>query len=119
VGLGEQQTQSLELISETEEPTLFAEPATSTVEQFRRETGRRLGNYLIVIMCIGGMIVVWLYGSGRGVFDASVLSTILPKAAAQSVFASPAQVGIMSVIAMITAFWIAIRRRASRLHVQI
>jgi hypothetical protein len=118
VGLGEQ-TQSLELIAETEEPTLFSEPATPTVAQFRRETSRRWGNYLIVLMCIGGMIVVWLYSSGRGILDASVLNTIVPTTAVQSMFANPLQVGVMSVIAMLTALWIAVRRRASRLHIQV
>jgi hypothetical protein len=119
VGLGEQQTQSLELIGETEEPTLFSEPATPTVAQFRQETSRRLGNYLIVLMCIGGMIVVWLYSSGRGIFDPSVLNTTVPRTAVQSMFANPLQVGVMSVFALITALWIAVRRRASRLHIQV
>lgn len=119
MGLGEQQTQSLELMGETEEPTLIVEPSTATLAQLRRETSRRLGNYLIVLMCVGGMIIVWLYGSGKGFFEASVLSTTPARTAAQSVFANPLQVGIMSLVAVITALWIAVRRRALRLHLQI
>lgn len=117
VSLGERQTQRLDFLNETEEPTLFSEPTVSTVTQLRSETNRKLGHYIFVLMCVGGMIVVWLYSSGRGLFDTSLLNGVFQKTGVQSVFTNPAQVGIVSVVALVTALWVALRRRASRLLV--
>ena len=119
VGVGEQQTQSLELIGETDEQGLFSEPTLATVGHTRLETGRNLGRYGIVLMCLGGLAIVWLYSSGRQIFEAIQWDAIVQKTGVQSVFANPAQIAIMSIFAMIIALWIAYRRRASRLQIPI
>jgi len=116
VGFREEQTQGLELLAETEEPTLYSEPIVPTETQNYEENVRRLGHYAFVIMCVVGMVVVWLYSSGRGMLDASLLTGLIPKTGVQSVFTDPLQVGIVSIIAMITGLWVALRRRASRLQ---
>ena len=116
VGFREEQTQGLELLAETEEPTLYSEPIVSTETQIPEENVRRLGHYAFVIMCVVGMVVVWLYSSGRGMLDASLLTGLIPKTGVQSVFTDPLQIGIVSIIAMITGLWVALRRRASRLQ---
>jgi hypothetical protein len=120
MGLGERQTQRLQLLTETEEErALFSEPTVSTIAHLGGETNRRLGHYAIVLMGVGGMILVWLYGSGRGLFDTSLLNSVFQKTGVQPVFTNPAQVGIVSVIALITALWVALRRRASRILIPI
>ena len=119
VGVGEQQTQSLELIGETDEQGLFSEPTLATVGHTRLETGRNLGRYAIVLMCLGGLAIVWLYSSGRQIFEAFQWDAIVQKTGVQSVFANPAQIAIMSIFAMIIALWIAYRRRVSRLQIPI
>ncbi len=119
VGHGEQQTQSLELIGETDEQSLYAEPTLATVERTKFEAGRNLGHYAIVLMCLGGLAIVWLYSSGRQIFEASQWDAIVQKTGVQSVFANPAQIAIMSIFAMIIALWVAYRRRASRLQIPI
>ncbi len=119
VGFREEQTQGLELLAETEEPTLYSEPIVSTETQNVEENVRRLGHYAFVIMCVAGMIVVWLYSSGKGMLDASLLTGLIPKIGVQSVFTDPIQAGIVSIIAMIMALWVALRRRASRLHLEL
>ena len=116
VGFREEQTESLELLAEIEEPTLLAEPTVPTESPLGTETSRRLGHYAFVLMCVGGMIIVWLYSSGKGMLDPSLLTSLVPKTGVQSIFANPIQVGIVSLFALITAFWVALRRRASRLH---
>jgi len=50
VGFREEQTQGLELLAETEEPTLYSEPIVSTETQIPEENVRRLGHYAFVIM---------------------------------------------------------------------
>ncbi len=119
VGVGEQQTQSLELIGETEEQGLFPEPTLATVGHTKLEVGRNLGRYAIVLMCLGGLFIVWLYSSGRQIFETTQWDAIVQKTGVQSVFANPAQIAIMSTFAMIIALWVAYRRRASRLQIPI
>ncbi len=119
VGSGEQQTQSLELIGEMDEQSLFSEPALETVGHTKLEIGRNLGHYAIVLMCLGGLAIVWLYSSGRQIFEASQWDAVVQKTGAQSVFANPVQIAIMSIFAMIIALWVAYRRRASRLQIPI
>ena len=119
VGVGEQPTQNLELIGETDEQSLFSEPTLATVGHTKIETGRNLGRYAIVLMCLGGLIIVWLYSSGRQVFQASQWDMFVQKTGVQSIFADPAQIAIMSIFATIIAVWVAHRRRASRLQIPI
>jgi len=116
VGFDEEQTQRLELLTETEEPTMFREPIVSTMAQFRRDSVRRSGQYVIVLMCIAGMILVWLYSTGRGLFNGSLFSSVLQAISLQSLFANPLQIGIISITALTTSLWVAIRRRTSRLQ---
>jgi len=85
----------------------------------RLETGRNLGRYAIVLMCLGGLAIVWLYSSGRQIFEAIQWDAIVQKTGVQSVFANPAQIAIMSIFAMIIALWITYRRRVSRLQIPI
>jgi hypothetical protein len=119
VGFGEEQTQRFELLTEAEEPTLFHEPVVSTVRQFRRDSVRRSGHYIIVLMCIAGMILVWLYSTGRGLFNGIPFTNALQGLSIRSLFANPIQIGIILMAALTTALWVAVRRRASRLQIPI
>jgi len=102
-----------------DEQSLFSEPALETVGHTKLETGRNLGHYAIVLMCLGGLAIVWLYSSGRQIFEASQWDAVVQKTGAQSVFANPVQIAIMSIFAMIIALWVAYKRRASRLQIPI
>jgi hypothetical protein len=114
----QEHTHSLDLLEETEEPTLVSElepPADTTLT---REP-KRLGHYVFAVMCAIGMITVWLYSSGKGALDPLVLSGIVARTGVQSIFANPLQIGIISTFALFAALWVALRRRASRLRLQI
>ncbi|MBO0887726.1 hypothetical protein J2P12_01355 [Candidatus Bathyarchaeota archaeon] len=117
VGFREEQTESLELLEETGEPTLVSEPVPVTETHFGNEP-RRLGHYAFVVMCVVGMTVVWLYSSGRDMLNPSVLTGIVSKTGVQTVFANLVQTGIVSAFALFAALWIAVRRRASRLRLE-
>jgi hypothetical protein len=118
VGFREEQTRSFELLEETEEPTLVSEPDLLTETHFGKEP-RRLGHYAFVLMCVFGMVIVWLYSSGEGMLDPSVLTGIVARTGIQSVFANPLQMGIISTFALFATLWVALRRRASRLRLEI
>ena len=119
VGFGEEQTQRFELLTEEEEPTLLREPVASNVRQFRRDSVRRSGHYIIVLMCTAGMILVWLYSTGRGLFNGMPFNNALQGTSVRSLFTNPIQMGIILVAALTSALWVAVRRRASRLQIPI
>jgi hypothetical protein len=119
VGLGEQQTRSLEVLTEMEDVRPLSESSASSLIPLRPETNRSAGRYVIVVMCFAGLLVVWLYSSGRRIFDVFQLDNLVQKIDVQSVFSNPAQFGIISSIAMVIAFWVALRRRASRLQISL
>jgi hypothetical protein len=119
VGFGEEQTQRLELLTEVEEPTLVHQPVVSNVRPFRRDSVRRSGHFVIVLMCIAGLIVVWLYSTGRGIFNGLPFNNVLQETSVRSLFANPIQMGIISMAALATALWVALRRRASSLQIPI
>lgn len=119
VGMGEQQTRTLEILSETDEPESFSELPTSTLGEFREASRRRLGHYVIVATAALGMVVVWLYNPGRGVIGSSFLTSIVQRATVQSVYSNPAQFAIVVLIALVAAVWLATRRRSSRRLLQL
>lgn len=119
VGMGEQQTRTLEILSEIEEPDQFSELPPSTPGEFRQAGNHRLGHYAIVATAAIGMIVVWLASPGRGLADSSFLTSIVQRATVQSVYSNPGQFAIVTLIAMLVAVWLAVRRRSSRRLIQL
>lgn len=114
VGMGEQQTRTLEILAETEEPAPLSELPTSTIGEFKQVGNRRLGHYAIVAMAALGMIIVWIYNPGRSIVDSGFLTSIVQRATVQSVYSNPEQLGIISLVATTIAIWLAARRRSSR-----
>lgn len=121
VGFGEQQTRRLEVLDEIDEDTEQVETSisTETMSEIKHRANRRFGHYLVPIMGIAGMIIVWLYSSGRGIFSTTLLSNIFTRTGVQSVFANPLQIGVMLVIAVFMGGWVAVRRRSSRFQIAI
>ena len=115
----EQHTQSLAVLAEEEEPTLSSETVLSAHTPFGRVQRKKLGGYVIVAMGGVGLLVVWLYSSAKGFLGTTFLDSVLQKTGVHSVFANPAQVGIISLAALIMSVWVAARRRRSRLQIQI
>jgi hypothetical protein len=118
MGFGEEQTQRLDFLTETEEPTQFYEPIGPAVKGFRLDSKRRMNRYAITLACATGMIIVWLYGSVNG-FMSSALPNFPPMTSVKSIFANPIQTGILSVAALISALWVKVRRKASRLQLKL
>ena len=118
LGFQEQQTQSLEVLAE-QEPTLSSETALSADTPFGQVPRKKLGHYVILAMGGLGLVVVWLYSSAKGLVGAAFLDSVLQRTGVHSVFANPAQVGIISLAALITSVWVAARRRRARLQIQI
>ena len=113
--MGEDQTQRLDFLMENEEPTLSTEPVVvSTVTKFKRHSDRKSPHYVTALVSIAGIIMVWLYSSGKSVLAVSNWTGLVHVATVNSAFASPVQIAVISVIALTAAIWVAVRRRASR-----
>ena len=112
--MGEDQTQRLDFLMENEEPTLPTEPVVSTVSRFKRHSDRKSPHYVTALVSIAGIIMIWLYSSGKGMLAASGWTSLVHIATVNSAFASPVQIAVISVIALTAAIWVAVRRRASR-----
>lgn len=119
LGFQEQHTQSLEVLAEGEEPTLYSETVLSAETSSGQIPRRKLGHYMIAAMGGVGLLVVWLYSSAKGLIGAALLDSALQRIGVHSVFANPAQVGIISLAALIASVWVAARRRRARLQIQI
>ncbi|GEM_PF-4647813 len=117
VGFGSQQEEGFDLLNEPEEQRQGSEPTLSTGGQLRLPSNRSVGRIGIIVMCLGGFLIIWLYSSGRSVFNGSQLNTLVQKTGVQSIFSNLPQVAIMSIFAMTIALWIAVRRRASRIQI--
>jgi hypothetical protein len=117
VGFGSQQEEGFDVLNEPEGSTPDSESTISTVGQLKLSGSRSLGRIGIIAMCLGGFLIIWLYSSGRNVFNASQLDTLVQRTGVQSIFSNLPQVAIMSFFAMTIALWIALRRRASRLQI--
>lgn len=111
--MGEDQTQRLDFLMENEEPTLSTEPIVSTVTKFKRHSDRKSPHYVTALVSIAGIIMVWLYSSGKSVLAVSNWTGLVHVATVNSAFASPVQIAVISVIALTVAIWVAVRRRAS------
>lgn len=68
-------------------------------------------------MLVGGLLVVWLYGSGSRLLNPSSLNGMVPNTGIHSVFTSPAEISIISLFALIAAVWVAHKRKNSRLNI--
>ena len=119
LGFQEQHTRSLEILGEEDEPTISSGSALSTGTPFRSVQRRRLGHYAIVAMGGLGLVVVWLYSSTKGLMATRLLSSLVQRTGVNSVFANPLEVGIISLAALISSLWIAVRRRRLSLEVQV
>jgi hypothetical protein len=58
-----------------------------------------------------------LYGSISKPFDLASLNAIIQRSGVSSIFANPAQLGIIALVAVLGALWIRHRRRVSSLHI--
>jgi hypothetical protein len=117
VGFGSQQEEGFDVLNEPEESRSDSESTISTVGQLKLPGNRSLGRIGIIAMCLGGFLIIWLYSSGRNVFNASQLYTLVQRTGVQSIFSNLPQVAIISFFAMTIALWVALRRRASRLQI--
>jgi hypothetical protein len=115
MGFGVEQTRGLDFLNETEEPTLFYEPAASMVKGFTPDSKRKMNRYAIILASTAGMIIIWLYSSGNGLVNSALLN--FPQMTSlKSIFANPIQTGIVSVIALISAVWVKVRKKSSVLQ---
>ena len=119
LGFQEQHTRSLEILGEEDEPTISSESVLSTSTSFRPVLKRKLGHYAIVLMGGLGLVVVWLYSSAKGLMGMALLTSLLQRTGVNSVFANPLEVGIVSLAALVSSLWIAMRRRRLSLKIQI
>ena len=113
--LGERDRVALEEIVEREDLRRFQGFNPESASPLMMATKRSFGHLAFVFMLLGGLAVVWLYGSVSKRFDLSSLSAIVQRSGVQSVFATEAQVGIIALVALIGALWILRTRRVSSL----
>lgn len=119
LGFQEQHTRSLEVLAEGEEQTLSSEPVLSAETPYGPVPRRKVGHYAIVAMGGIGLAVVWVYSSAKALIGTGFVDSILQRTGIHSVFSNPAQVGIVSLAALITSVWVAGRRKRARLQIQI
>ena len=110
VGLSEANTKMLEILAE-EEPGLLETTPLSSVGELSKRSGGRFGHYAIAVMSIGGMAAVWFYSSGRTLINSNLLNDIIQRTNVRSVFGNPLEIGVVSIISLVVASWIAFRRR--------
>jgi hypothetical protein len=67
-------------------------------------------------LLVTGLTVSLLYGSISKPFDLGSLNAIIQRSGVSSIFANPAQLGIIALVAVLGALWIRHRRRVSSLH---
>jgi hypothetical protein len=113
--LGEAQTKRLELLIEPEETRQFLESEDLSSEPVPGK--RSLGHFAFALMMLIGMAAVWLYTRGSRFYDPATLTGLVQATGVQKVFANPAQVGVVFLIASILALWVAHRRRHSSLNI--
>ena len=111
IGSGETQTRTLELLDEVE-PTLSNNSEILSGNEFLVPKGKGFGHYAIVLMGVAGMIAVWFFSFGRTLISSNFLDIVVQRTNLRSVFANPGEIGIVSIISLTIASWIAIRRRS-------
>lgn len=110
VGLSETNTRTLEILADEDPEVLDATPL-SGVSELSKSPGGRFGQYVIAVMSIGGMAAVWFYSSGRTLISSNFFNDIIQRTNVRSVFGNPLEIGVVSLISLVVASWIAFRRR--------
>ena len=118
VGLGETHQEGYKVLLEREEPPLEVEREAEPIQTKISMSGD-LGRFAFLFMFLGGLLVVWLYSSGTRLFDVSSLNRLVQNSAVHSIFTNPAQIGVISFIALVAALWVAQRRRSSGLRLSL
>lgn len=112
VGLSEANTKMLEVLAD-EDPGVLETTSLSSVDELSKRPGGRIGHYAIAAMSIGGMAAVWFYSSGRSLINSNLLNDVIQRTNVRSVFGNPLEIGMVSMISLVVASWIAFRRRKS------
>lgn len=115
IGTGENQTRTLELLDEIE-PSLSNNPEALSRNEFIVPKGKGLGHYAIVLMGVAGMATVWFFSFGRAMINSNFLDNVIQRTNVRSVFASPGEIGIISIISLTIASYLAIRRRSRQIQ---
>ena len=115
IGTRETQTRTLEILDEIE-PTLSTSSEVLSGEEFLVPRGKGFGHYAIVLMGVAGMVAVWFFSFGRTVISSNFLDTVIQRTNVRSVFGNAGEIGIVSLISLAVASWIAIRRRTKRIQ---
>ncbi|HEX4921056.1 MAG TPA: hypothetical protein VFV92_09990 [Candidatus Bathyarchaeia archaeon] len=110
VGLSEANTKMLEILAD-EDPGVLETTPLSGVGELSKRPGGRFGHYAIAVMSIAGMVAVWFYSSGRTLINSNLLNDIIQRTNVRSVFGNPLEIGVVSMISLAVASWIAFRRR--------
>ena len=115
--LGKNDQVRLEEIAEIEDLSRFEglnhEPAPASKMAEKRSFAHLAFIFTLVI----GLTVSLLYGSISKPFDLVWLDAIIQRSGVSSIFANPAQLGIIALVAVLGALWIRHRRRVSSLHI--
>ena len=110
VGLSEANTRMLEVLAD-DDPEALEETPISGVSELSKRPGGRFGHYAIAVMSIGGMAAVWFYSSGRTLINSNLFNDVVQRTNVRSVFGNPLEIGVVSMISLVIASWIAYRRR--------
>ncbi len=115
-GIGEEKRIGFEEPVAQEDASEFQGPGTVPTVSPRTGTKRSSAGIAFTLMFLGGFFVVWLYGSVTKAYDLSSFVRLIPNSGVQTVFGDPTQIGIIIAGALLTALWIARRRKSSSLH---
>ncbi len=74
---------------------------------------RGLGRFAFVLMLLGGLSMLGLYGFLTRTIDPSLLNRIIQYSSVQAIFAQPLRVGVIAASALLAVLWIARKRKHS------
>jgi hypothetical protein len=114
--LGKNDQVRLEEIAEIEDLSLFQGLNYKPAPASKMAEKGSFAHLAFVFMLLVGLTVAGLYGSLSKPIDLASLNAIIQKSGVSSIFANPAQLGIIALAAVIGALWIRHRRRVSSLH---
>ncbi len=85
--------------------------APETRARAGKETG--LGRFAFVLMLLGGLFLLGLYGFLTRTIDLALLNRLIQYSGIQTIFAQPFRVGVIAATALLAGLWIARKRKRS------
>ncbi len=112
-GLLAQGKRGAEEVYWSEVPDLSRKPQMAPEARAGVGKERGLGRFAFVLMLLGGLFLLGLYGFLTRTIDLSLLNKLIQYSGVQTIFAQPLRVAVIAATALLAGLWIARKRRHS------